>query len=228
MTPNRTPQRTRTRADGAPPHEGAREALMTAATTLFAERGFDGTTVEMVARRARANKAMISYYFGGKAGLYSTILEDTLASAHGRLQAVLESPGPADERLRRFASIFVEAASRRPGFPAMVLREALSGGQHLRREALPGFVGIFTMVREIIEQGMRQGTFRAVNPFCAHLTLIGSLIFFFATRPFRDRLVREAGPPLAPIPPEEFLRHTQDLMIAGLRTGSRRRARGRR
>jgi len=201
---------------------------MVAATGLFAERGFDGTTVETIASRARANKAMISYYFGGKAGLYSTILEDTLAAAHGRLEGVFSSPAPADERLRRFMAIFVEATARRPGFPAMILREALSGGRHLRREAFPRFVGIFSMVREIVEQGMREGTFRRVNPFCTHLTLVGSLVFFFATRPFRDRVIREVGPSLAAIQPEEFLRHTQDLMTAGLRSGrARRPGRGR-
>src|SRR5574341_1523443 len=101
---------------GRPP-EGGREALLTAGTALFAEHGFDGTTVEDIAARARINKAMINYYFGGKRRLYAAILDDTLGAAHERLQAALASPGPADERLRRFVEIFVAAASRRPGFP---------------------------------------------------------------------------------------------------------------
>ena len=40
--------------------ESTRSSLLSAAAGLFAARGFDGTTVEAIARRSRANKAAIS------------------------------------------------------------------------------------------------------------------------------------------------------------------------
>jgi AcrR family transcriptional regulator len=48
-------------------------ALLDAAADLIAKRGFEGSTVEAIAKQARVNKAMISYHFGGKRGLYGAI-----------------------------------------------------------------------------------------------------------------------------------------------------------
>jgi AcrR family transcriptional regulator len=48
----------------------SRERLLSAARELFAERGYDRTTVREVGQRANVDPAMIARYFGGKAALY--------------------------------------------------------------------------------------------------------------------------------------------------------------
>ena len=52
-----------------------REAILSAAETLFAERGFDGTSVDAIAGLAGYNKSLIFQYFGDKLGLYSQVLK---------------------------------------------------------------------------------------------------------------------------------------------------------
>ena len=52
-----------------------REAILSAAETLFAERGFDGTSVDAIAGQAGYNKSLIFQYFGDKLGLYSQVLK---------------------------------------------------------------------------------------------------------------------------------------------------------
>src|SRR4051794_19823266 len=49
-------------------------ALLDAAEQLFSENGFEGTTTREVVKRAKCNLALISYYFGGKEGLYQAVL----------------------------------------------------------------------------------------------------------------------------------------------------------
>jgi len=56
------------------PAEIDRGALLDAAEKLFAEKGFAGTTTREVVKSARCNLALISYYFGGKDGLYKAVL----------------------------------------------------------------------------------------------------------------------------------------------------------
>jgi AcrR family transcriptional regulator len=51
-----------------------REQLLAAASELFAERGFDGTTTRDVGERAGADPALIARYFGSKAALYLATL----------------------------------------------------------------------------------------------------------------------------------------------------------
>jgi AcrR family transcriptional regulator len=55
--------------------EETRERLISAAVKLFAEKGFDGTSVKELADAAGANVSLVSYHFGGKEGLYRHCLE---------------------------------------------------------------------------------------------------------------------------------------------------------
>lgn len=64
-----------------PPQERARDAertrsaLLDAAVVEFGAKGLAGARVDVIAARAGVNKQLISYYFGGKQGLYDAILE---------------------------------------------------------------------------------------------------------------------------------------------------------
>lgn len=75
----------------------SRELLLQAADELFADHGFDRTTVRDIAGRAGVDPALIARYFGSKTGLYiATLQRDTGATpppdllAPGRLQQLLE------------------------------------------------------------------------------------------------------------------------------------------
>ncbi len=193
-----------------------RAALLEAATEVFATEGFEGARVETIARRAGVNKAMINYHFGGKEALYETILVSTFSDFGERLRRIRDGSVRADTQLGDFIRAFAEMVSSRPSLPAMVLREVLSGGRHLSDRVMPHFLGVFAHVREIVQQGVREGTFRPVNPFLTHLTLIGCLAFFYATTPLRKRLAAEGRLPAATPSSEEFARHLQELMARGL------------
>jgi AcrR family transcriptional regulator len=56
------------------PSEVTRERIMKAAERLFAERGYEGTSIRAIVARARVNQAAINYHFAGKEGLYREVL----------------------------------------------------------------------------------------------------------------------------------------------------------
>jgi AcrR family transcriptional regulator len=86
--------------------EDTRNRLLAAATRLFAEQGFDGTSVKELADEAGVNVSLISYHFGGKENLYRTCLEQF---GHARLavaRRLLQPVQSIDEfrfRLKMFA-----------------------------------------------------------------------------------------------------------------------------
>lgn len=65
----RTPARSERQRDP----ERSRELLLNAALDEFSAKGFAGARVQDIAARAGVNKQLISYYFGGKEGLYRAI-----------------------------------------------------------------------------------------------------------------------------------------------------------
>ncbi len=210
-----------TKGRGPRDAEATREALLDAGAELFAEHGFDGTTVDMIARKAHANKAMISYYFGGKQRLYEQIMISTFSEVAGRIEDLLGSPGRADERLRAFAAMFGEITARRPHFPAMMVREAIGGGRRMSERVLPVFLDVFVKVRGIYERGIEEGTFRPADPVLTHLVVMGSLLFFFSTEPMRARLIADGKLPVALTPrPEAYIANLQEILVRGLAAGA--------
>src|SRR5918999_3815771 len=52
-----------------------REQLIDIARGLFAERGFDGTSVEEISHHAEVSKPVVCEHFGGKEGLYAVVVD---------------------------------------------------------------------------------------------------------------------------------------------------------
>ncbi len=54
---------------------GAREAILNAAETVFAEHGFDGARIDAIAEESGYNKSLLFQYFGDKLGLYAEVIK---------------------------------------------------------------------------------------------------------------------------------------------------------
>ena len=58
------------------PSDITRERIIKAAERLFAERGYDATSIRAIVAKARVNQAAINYHFDGKDGLYREVLRE--------------------------------------------------------------------------------------------------------------------------------------------------------
>lgn len=96
----------------------ARERVLRAARTLFAERGYHNTTVREIAAQAHTNLASINYYFRSKDELYREMLSrsfrDVVNSETTELAGNEESPD--EERLRAFIRQLVAGRGSEDGF----------------------------------------------------------------------------------------------------------------
>ena len=66
-----------------------REQLIAVARGLFAERGFDATSVEEVAARAQVSKPVVYEHFGGKEGLYAVVVDRESRVLHDAIRSSL-------------------------------------------------------------------------------------------------------------------------------------------
>ena len=80
-----------------------REQLLAVGRSLFAERGFDGTSVEEIAARADVSKPVVYEHFGGKEGLYAVIVDREVEALLGRLTEALSRRGHPKQHVQRAA-----------------------------------------------------------------------------------------------------------------------------
>ena len=71
-----------------------REQLIDIARTLFAQRGFDGASVEEIAARAEVSKPVVYEHFGGKEGLYAVVVDREVRSLLTMMQEALTAGHP--------------------------------------------------------------------------------------------------------------------------------------
>ena len=73
-----------------------REQLIAIGRSLFAERGFDATSIEEIAARAKVSKPVVYEHFGGKEGLYAVVVDREVRSLLDRVTAALTAGHPRD------------------------------------------------------------------------------------------------------------------------------------
>ncbi len=196
-----------------------RRALLAAGASLFSERGYDGVPIEAIAERAGVNKALISYHFGGKHGLYTAVLTSAFGAIAERLLAIEREGRGARETLRRLLAAVDALRRERPDFPTLFVREVLATG--IDPAVAPLLVEILSVVQRLAERGAREGVFRRVHPLHLHFGLVGALVFFLATEPARQRAVAERRCPFTMPDFPSFLRYLEDLTLRGLAPGAR-------
>ena len=97
-----------------------REQLLAVGRALFAEKGYDGATIEEVAARAEVSKPVVYEHFGGKEGLYAVVVDRERADLLGRMTAAL-AVGHSRERLERAAlAILTYVEESADGFRILV------------------------------------------------------------------------------------------------------------
>jgi len=73
-----------------------REQLLDIGRTLFADKGFDGTSVEEIADKANVSKPVVYEHFGGKEGLYAVVVDREVGRLLDRITASLQGNHPRE------------------------------------------------------------------------------------------------------------------------------------
>lgn len=80
-----------------------REQLLAVSRRLFAEKGFEGTSVEEIAARAEVSKPVVYEHFGGKEGIYAVVVDREVQALTAALSGALDEGGHPKLLLERTA-----------------------------------------------------------------------------------------------------------------------------
>jgi len=204
----------------------SRVAILEAATEVFMEAGFSGSRVDEIARRARANKAMIYYHFGSKKGLYQAVLQRLFENVLLEIERLRQSEMPPDEKLHALYTRVVRHFTEQRALPHVILREILAGGRGMDAVASRTLGTILGFVTDTLEEGTKAGLFRPVHPLLFHLTMLAPLMVHFAGASFRERLLPREMPSLALPSNEDMLAHLLQVLDSSLTPGRKASRKG--
>lgn len=194
------------------PCEGAQQ-ILSAALQSFAAHGYDGTSINAVAKRAGVSKANVFHHFGSKERLYLAVLHRASLSWGEDFIAVLEAPGGFVEQLRVMVRQILRHLAREDAQSRVVLREMLENGP-LRGQQLSEdiFADNFKNETEIFRRAQASGELRAdVDPVLAWATTLAACLFFFQTR---DVLKFNLEFPYSDAP-DRYARGVCDILLRG-------------
>ena len=150
-----------------------REQLIVVAKALFAEKGFEGTSVEEIASRADVSKPVVYEHFGGKEGIYAVIVDREVESLLGLLSGALASKAHPRQLVERAALALLGYIEESPDGFRILVRDspvAQAGG------TFSSLLGDVAAQVEVLlgDQFSRRGLNPLVAPFYAQM-LVGQV-----------------------------------------------------
>lgn len=169
--------------------ENTRERIKNAAVEVFIEKGYDGTRMQEIAHRAKANKAMIHYYFRSKSDLFEAIIKETIEEMFKEMHQVQPLPKDIDPKILFSQVIHIHFGflSRHPELPKLLAREIHTGNPtvykiltevmvKVRKELL---ADILAVIRKMIQDKK----LRPVDPLQTVWNVVSLSVFFFIGKP---------------------------------------------
>ena len=157
--------------------------ILRAASEEFASYGFDCTTVDGIARKANVSKQLLYYYFGTKAELYSSILDEAAKnSPEFALDIDIQNFEP-ECALREFMDTVFADYERRPWIARMTIDEAQHNFEHVdtRSPLAERLRNAISMLDRILVKGVESGSFRrGLDADAVFWTIFGLVTNWFA------------------------------------------------
>jgi AcrR family transcriptional regulator len=128
-----------------------REQLIAIGRALFAEKGYDGASIEEVSARAGVSKPVVYEHFGGKEGLYAVVVDREMADLLARLSASM-ADGHAYELVEKAAlALLTYIEERTDGFRILARDSPVTSVSNEAPGAGGGFASLLNDVASQVE-----------------------------------------------------------------------------
>ncbi|MGF1762388.1 TetR/AcrR family transcriptional regulator [Aliivibrio kagoshimensis] len=175
----------KSRKAGRPPQNSdVRERLIQQARELFVIHSYDKVSTRLIADRAEVNIAMIRYYFGNKAGLFETMLRETLRPMQLQMQKLTEDASHKNflDLMRTYYQEMVKV----PKFPRLIAQVMNMPPSEVQRELLEKvFLDITKPAQDVIfDKLIESGVLKkGLDPQLCRVSYISLMVFPFVAPP---------------------------------------------
>jgi len=166
--------------------QATRDAILRAATKVFAKHGFAGGRIEQISKAARSHDRMIYYYFGSKEALFIAVLEDTYRRFNDAESALALDTSRPDEAMRTVIRFIWGYYQKNPDFITLLNTENLHRGKHIGKSlrAREYSSPAISITERVLQSGAEQGLFRADVAARDIYLMIAALGYFYLSNRF--------------------------------------------
>lgn len=151
-----------------------REAVLRAAAQVFNEKGFQSTNLDEVAERLNVTKPTLYYYVSSKDEILFECVKIGLTMLHESIQEVAAHGGTAFDKLKAAMHRYAEIVTM--DFGKCVIRvgeDPLPAESQIKLRRIKALID--AEFRQLIEQGIAEGSIKPCDPKIAAFTIAGAL-----------------------------------------------------
>jgi len=166
--------------------------ILQVAETLFAEKGFDGTSIRNIAKEAKINVAMVSYYFGSKERLLESLILFRTTDLKFQIENLLAESLEPIEKVNKLIEIYINRINCNKGIYRILHFEFSNEKRDIDLQALNDLrSGNLKALMSIIEEGQNKGVFRKdiIVPLITP-TILGTFFHFHMNKPYFKNLLQ--------------------------------------
>ncbi|WP_241077771.1 TetR/AcrR family transcriptional regulator [Flavimarina sp. Hel_I_48] len=160
--------------------------IMEVAEKLFAENGYDGTSVRNIAKVAGINVAMISYYFGSKEKLLEAMLLHRISDYMSELQQTITPAMTPLEKMNCFIKVVISRVHLNRRMHKIVNFEYTKDARSLDFDKyIDQKKENYKIIEDFIKSGQEDGSFRNdIEPVLVVPTVLGTYLHFYYNKRF--------------------------------------------
>lgn len=194
-----------------------KEHIINKAIELFAEKGFEGTSIRDLAARAEVNVAMVNYYFGSKEKLFEAMVQQKAAYLKGVLDELARDTSLTEiEKLDRVIESYVNRMFTNRLFHRIIHQELMMNQRESLQDSIVTILSPnSSAIKSIIESGIKKGAFRKVDPPLLMASMFGTLNQVLLSKKMCNKFL-DKEPGYIPYEDPKFTKrlidHLKDLM----------------
>jgi len=167
--------------------------IINAAVELFADKGFEGTSIRDIATRANVNLAMINYYFGSKEKLFECMVEQKAAYTKDILEEIVNNDKLTEfEKIDRIIDTYVTRLFSNRKFHRIIHHELMINERGVLQDAI---IKLLTpnsfIIRNVIDAGIKKGTFKKVDSLLVVATIVGTINQVLLSKKFCNKCLNK-------------------------------------
>jgi AcrR family transcriptional regulator len=191
------------------------EKLLVAASELMIARSAIEVSLSDIAHQSGVNAALVKYHFGNKDGLLLALLARDAATEVANLEFLLAQPISPSAKLKLHIGGIIRAYHRFPYMNRLIHYLLHESGQEAADEVSKFFVApLLDFHRRLLEEGLKAGEFRQIDPVLFYTSLIGACDHLFFGR---HAMARAIG--VGPVTEEvcrQYIAHMEALICGGV------------